>query len=493
MSLALTRRFGVAILACLAAISSVRGQGTTAVPRKIGVTDAAPAPADPSPQEETESSPDDFFASLGVYIEPDVMALAEIGRRMRLSIKQMPNYTCLQSIRREKSRPGRRAERSVDWLPVSSDTVKIDVAFVDGSELYSWPGARRFDETSLPDLVGFGMVSTGNFASIGRALFLDQSGLFSHVGEVDFEGRRALRYDFRVPLFGSGYSIHHDKGEVTVEYSGSIWADAGSKDLIRIETRVEDAPPPLLVSRVISHLDYERVRIGGKDFQLPKRAYLETHFKMGGRNHNEIEFSNCRQFGAQSELSFAESGGEADLTSLSATEEFSLPSGVSVALRLATTIDSATASAGDQLRATLTQAVEQDGNLLLPKGAIVTGRLPAGGAYLRAAQLLHHRVHLRSSRDRNEVGALHCDDDGPWQDTGLAGGLRRIGWDDHDPDGSGSRPAQCQKTRDRERPAAGRGREAGNLGRENSHPSRASDGLDYAGALSDWVMKSRAV
>lgn len=375
MSLALTRRFGVAILACLAAISSVRGQGTTAVPRKIGVTDAAPAPADPSPQEETESSPDDFFASLGVYIEPDVMALAEIGRRMRLSIKQMPNYTCLQSIRREKSRPGRRAERSVDWLPVSSDTVKIDVAFVDGSELYSWPGARRFDETSLPDLVGFGMVSTGNFASIGRALFLDQSGLFSHVGEVDFEGRRALRYDFRVPLFGSGYSIHHDKGEVTVEYSGSIWADAGSKDLIRIETRVEDAPPPLLVSRVISHLDYERVRIGGKDFQLPKRAYLETHFKMGGRNHNEIEFSNCRQFGAQSELSFAESGGEADLTSLSATEEFSLPSGVSVALRLATTIDSATASAGDQLRATLTQAVEQDGNLLLPKGAIVTGRL----------------------------------------------------------------------------------------------------------------------
>ena len=382
MSLSLTRTCGVAVLACLAAVSSVRGQDEASrsseapAPRQSGVTDpAAAAPGHPSPKEETASPPDDLFASLGVRLPPDVLALAEIGRRIRLSIERMPNYTCLESIHREKARADRGGRHATKFHPISTDKVKVDVAFVNGTELYSWPGAERFEETPLAELVGFGMLSTGDFASIARTLFLDRRGRFSHVGEVDFEGRRALRYDFHVPLFRSGYSIHHDTGEITVEYSGSIWADAGTKDLMRIETRVEDAPPPLAVSRVVNQLDYERVRIGGKEFQLPQRASLEMHFPIGARNHNRIEFSNCREFGAQSELSFAESGDEAEMTFLSVTEEFSLPPGVSVRLRLTTAIDSATAGAGDELRATVTQAVEHDGNLLLPKGAVVMGRL----------------------------------------------------------------------------------------------------------------------
>ena len=382
MFLSLTRSCGAALLACLAAVSSVRGQeapsrsSEAAGPRQSGVTDsAAAAPADPSRKEKTESSQDDLFASLGVQIQPHVLALAQIRARMRASVEQMPNYTCQESIRRERTRAERHGGRATKLRRISSDKVRVDVAFVDRGELYSWPGADRFEETPLSELVGFGMLSTGDFASIARTLFVDRNGRFSYVGEVDFAGSRALRYDFRVPLFRSGYSIHHETGDVEVEYGGAIWADADTKDLIRIETRVEDAPPPLMLSGVINQLDYERVRIGGKDFQLPKRAYLETHYRSGERNHNRIEFSNCRQFGAQSELSFTESDDEPAAASPASAEEFSLPPGVSVRLRLETEIDSKTSYAGDELRATVTRAVTDRDDVLLPKGAVVIGRL----------------------------------------------------------------------------------------------------------------------
>ena len=378
MSLSLTRRRGSVFLACLAAVSSVRAQDEAArspeapAPRQSGVSDPA-ARGDPSPKEKAVSPPDELFASLGVRFPPDVLALAEIGRRMRLSVERMPNYTCLETIRRERAAAGGRQASAP--RPISSDRVRVDVAFVDGTKLYSWPRAERFEETPLTELVGFGMLSTGDFASTARTLFLDRNGLFSYVGEVDFEGGRALRWNFRVPLFRSGFSIDHETGEVTVDFSGSIWADRVTKDLLRIETQVIDAPPPLLVSRVINQVDYERISIGGQEFQLPKRAHLGTHYPAGERNHNWIEFSNCREFGARSELSFAESLDETAATSPSATEEFSLPAGLSVRLRLVDGIDSATSAAGDEVRATVRRAVEHDGKIVLPKGAVVVGRL----------------------------------------------------------------------------------------------------------------------
>lgn len=318
---------------------------------------------------------------------PNVLALAEISRRMRHSVEQMPNYTCLQTIRRvrigerkTKDRKGKlRPDGFMEFtgaLPLdSTDTVKIEVAFADGKELYSWPGAKHFEEKPLPRIVGLGTVSTGDFAANARTLFVNRNAQFSYVGEVAFNGRRAIRYDFHVPLFRSGYSIRDAAGEAVVEYNGSIWADAATKDLLRMEAKVEDVPPPLTMSRVINQLDYETVRVGGQEFQLPKRAHLATHFRTGAENHNWIEFSDCREFGAQSELSFSDAPEEPMITTDPAPAEFALAPGVSLRLRLETAIDSATSSAGDELRATVMRAVKHQGKVVVPKGAVAVGRL----------------------------------------------------------------------------------------------------------------------
>ena len=395
MSLSLPRSCGPAILACVAAISPVRAQDNEAAPsaeatvsQQADVSESgATALGNPSPKAKDGSPREDLLTSLGVRISPEVLALAEIIRRMRRSVEQMPNYTCLQTIRRvrvgEKKRKRGKGKLRPDGfmehkgaLPLdSTDTVKIDVAFADGKELYSWPGARRFEDRPLPEIVGFGTVSTGDFAAHARTLFVNRNGQFSYVGEVDFKGRRAIRYDFRVPLFRSGYSITDAGGEATVGYGGSIWADADTKDLLRIEAKVEDVPPSLTMSQVINRLDYETVRIGGKEFQLPKRAHLATYFQTGAENHNWVEFSGCREFGAQSELSFTDTPKELVITTDLDPEEFALPPGVSLRLRLETAINSATSSTGDELRATVTRAVKHQGKVVIPRGAVAVGRL----------------------------------------------------------------------------------------------------------------------
>ena len=87
-----------------------------------------------------------------VKFEPEMQALIEIKARMARALEEMPNYTCAETIRRtqlnEKDR--RQIEKMIargkdvnariqrDF----SDTVRLDVAVVDGREMFSWPGAE---------------------------------------------------------------------------------------------------------------------------------------------------------------------------------------------------------------------------------------------------------------------------------------------------------------------------------------------------------------
>ena len=93
MSLSLSRILGPAILTCLAAVSPVRGQdeatssSEAAVPQQSGTAKRdASAIKNPSSKAKDESPQEDLLASLGVRLPPDVLALAEISRRVRLSI-----------------------------------------------------------------------------------------------------------------------------------------------------------------------------------------------------------------------------------------------------------------------------------------------------------------------------------------------------------------------------------------------------------------------
>ena len=339
------------------------------------------------PKSESGTPPRDLLSSLSARLPPEILTLAEIVRRMRSSVEQIPNYTCLQTIRRkritvdpirgQKRKPGSAGSRghtSTRSLE-STDSFKIDVAFVAGKELYSWPGAKSFEDKPLPEIVGFGTVSTGDFATHARTLFVNRTARFDYASAVNLKGHQAVRYDFLVPLFRSGYVISDTKGQARVAYGGSIWADADTKNLLRIVTKVENIPPPLTISSVTNTLDYESVRFGSVDFQLPKQSHLVTHFRSGSENHNWVEFSGCREFGVQSKLSFADTLEEPMSSGSLVTKEFVLPPDISVHIQFKTTIDSVTSSAGDELQATVVRTVKHRGKTLIPKDAVVIGRL----------------------------------------------------------------------------------------------------------------------
>src|SRR5438105_1725878 len=87
-----------------------------------------------------------------------VLNLSKIRRRMAEHLNRLPNYTCLETLER------RVAHGSGKWRPL--DLIHVDVAVVDGRELYSWPGKQSFDDRSVVEMVKGGLISDGDFASM---------------------------------------------------------------------------------------------------------------------------------------------------------------------------------------------------------------------------------------------------------------------------------------------------------------------------------------
>src|SRR5689334_1179660 len=90
--------------------------------------------------------------------------LEKIRIQMIDNLMHLPNYTCLQTIERTRRRaPARRFELV--------DMIRLEVALVNGHELFSWPGAGKFDDKEIADLVPGGAIGNGNFALHAKSVF----------------------------------------------------------------------------------------------------------------------------------------------------------------------------------------------------------------------------------------------------------------------------------------------------------------------------------
>lgn len=301
-------------------------------------------------------------------VAPEVLLLARIRLKMEQNLARLPNYTCIQTIERSRRRgPSRRFELS--------DTLRLEVALAGGKELFAWPGAQKFEERDLMEMVGGGTIGNGEFALHARTLFLTNVPRFTYAGEETCNGRRAVRYDFSVPRMRSGYRIRVPPNEGVVGYHGTFWADAETLDLMRLKIVVDDIPPNLPLAGASDTLEYRRVRIGEGDFLLPGSGELVMVDLAGNENRNRAQFSACRQYTGQSTLSFGEIPGEQPPVRQTAVSEIRLPPGLVFDLALNTEIDSATAAAGDPVSAVLTKSIRENKQVLVPKGAVFFGRL----------------------------------------------------------------------------------------------------------------------
>jgi hypothetical protein len=303
----------------------------------------------------------------GQPLAPETLLLARIRQHMEQVLTRQPNYTCLETIERS-----RRSGRGRKFQLV--DALHLEVAVVEGKELFSWPGEREFKERDLRELAPTGAIGNGSFALHARSVFLSSSPLITYAGEEVMDGRTVARYDYSVPQFRSGYKITMGPLSGITGYRGSFWNDVETLDLKRLDVEAVDIPPVLPLRGARDSMRYERVPIGETTFLLPKSSEMVMEDFEGGASRNAIHFSRCRQYAGESTLSFAEVPEEA-APPVALAEAISLPAGLLVQVELLTPVKFPGNAIGDEIEARVVRDSKSKKQVLIPKGALLKGNV----------------------------------------------------------------------------------------------------------------------
>jgi hypothetical protein len=311
-----------------------------------------------------------FFFSVALLGQPrdDTDLLARVRLKVKENLARLPNYTCLETIERAARR------KPTDKFTIS-DNIRLEVAYVEGKELFGWPGAAKIEEPDIKKLVR-GAIGNGDFAITPRNIFFTPSTKIHLAGEPDLDGKHAIKFEFSVPRNANVYTIESDSGIDYVGLQGSFWVDAGTLDLIRIESGAYDIPPKLGVESSVTTLNYGTVSIGSSTFLLPQHSEFFITLVNGYGNRNRMTFHGCRQFSGVSVLKFEEPTGEpVAVVPQHTVANINLPDSFEVEMKLASPIDSSTAAIGDSVRATLAQNIKSGRDIVVPKGAEVSCRI----------------------------------------------------------------------------------------------------------------------
>ena len=295
-----------------------------------------------------------------------VVLLQKVKRHVAESVKQLPDYTCLQTSARFRSSAGKQ-ERRVD-------TLVLEVLNAGDKELYAPPGARAYHAEGPESFTGHGLTGTGAFGLFLRSLFVNDNGMFEYRGEEQFHGRRVLKWDYRVPVTSSGYSMRLQYSQGRVGMLGSVLVDPQTLDLLRLTVVASEIPPNLPLASATQTMDYALTRIGDRDVMLPQSASMKLVDEDGAYSRNEVEFTHCQSFRVESTLSFnAPSDGPAT-TSLPPAEVRPIPEGLLLTIELAMPITDAL-PVGALLEARVAVDVRERGRVVIPGGTAVRGRL----------------------------------------------------------------------------------------------------------------------
>jgi hypothetical protein len=300
--------------------------------------------------------------------------LARIASIVRENIERLPNYTCTMTVN--------RAERILKTgKSQMADRLRLEVAMVGHQELYAWPGSRKFRDQPIQNIAPAGAFSTGEFGIFPDAIFLSGSARFDYDGLEELNGRKVYRFVYMIPRERSKYVVIVPRGKGVVGYEGSAWCDAASLDLVRLEIVMREIPEDLRVSGGRLVIDYARVPVGRGDFLLPRS--VDSTFTFDGlESHNHTVFSGCREYAAESAISFGELPASEEPARPSSPSPVLMPAGVIIESRLETSLDPARLATGDAFEATVTKAARQKSLVVAPKGARIHGHVAgivAGG------------------------------------------------------------------------------------------------------------------
>ena len=304
----------------------------------------------------------------------DVLLLSRIRRNALESLTSIPSYTCLETIERE-----RRASARKPYRPL--DVVQMEVAEIGKRELFAWPGQANFEDKNGQLL---GLSSNGEFYAHLQTL-MGGSAAIRSAGTADCEGRPCVRYDFRLGAAFANWTLANNGRTARVAESGSFWADAESATLYRLVVNAEDIPVDVGIRSADLDIRYGATSLNGSHapsngysfssnhlFQLPESFSIRLVLNSGEESQNTVSFTHCREYGAESKV-VAEAS--ADVNPAAPVEEVTLPAHLAVEIRLLTPVRSSANHVGDRIDAVVDRDVRNRGQLFLPRGAQVIGRV----------------------------------------------------------------------------------------------------------------------
>ncbi|HYE73910.1 MAG TPA: hypothetical protein VEF04_11290 [Blastocatellia bacterium] len=215
--------------------------------------------------------------------------IEEVRRNVRDYIEGLPDFICQQEITRYIDRDG-----TGGWERM--DSLTYEITYNGKRETYKPLRVNGYQAGQALEKVG-GATSTGDFASRLAMLFDPETrATFKAAGKERLGTHQTLIYDFKVPRATSKNTLQFEPlPAVIFGYSGSVWVDAETKQVLRIELAAEDLPPSYTGISAENIIDYEMVKLRGLDVEvlLPIRAEIvlgDRGRKRYSRNVNVFKF-----------------------------------------------------------------------------------------------------------------------------------------------------------------------------------------------------------
>jgi len=310
--------------------------------------------------------------------------------KVRAAMARLPKYACIETVDRSYYAPSKARHSTTpceqeggekQMRLMASDRLRLDVAQGEEHEIYSWPGASRFDLTEIDQIVDRGPFGTGSFGGFLLDIFDNDRTTFENRGENRRDGKRVLVYSYAVPRSASHYQIRGYNSWNTTGFTGTVEVDVESLEIARVTLVTPQLPAETRLCTAESALDYERFQIGDGSFLLPRRSELHLFDRSGEQTNNTTVYSGCREYQAHSSVSFGDTPAADAPPAPAVQTKVQAPAGPSrryiVDLRVNNRVDSEKTAAGDPVSATVVHDVPsyQSKEAAIPAGAVTHGRV----------------------------------------------------------------------------------------------------------------------
>jgi hypothetical protein len=310
----------------------------------------------------------------GLFAE---IPVPRIRQKVIDSLGNTPDFICSETIE-STERLGRAAT-------VTLPAIRVTAGVINGKELYALP-ANEDDRSRLRQVMAvFAKGGTGSFALYSRAVFLTTDASFYGMVSESKDGISLSRTGFAIPQDASTYALNVGGERVRLGYTGSIWMEPTTFEMVRLVLRADDPPARSDIKSVSQSFVFGHTSFPAHTVLMPVSMEFDLQERSGDQRLLTAHFSDCRQYVSKRGDQFVEAAPPIEMAASPAGEVApavaagARPEGpfLTAKLELQTelieAIDERTTVQGTKLSLTVTRDVKQKGNVIVPKGAAIQG------------------------------------------------------------------------------------------------------------------------